>query len=87
MNDNQKPINSYYSKDLSNLINLIFDKNLEKHPSCLDILKMKCVIDKAKALGIFEDIKNSFPVENSDENNDNKEKNRIIKNNIINKIL
>ena len=78
MNYNPKPINSYYSKDLSNLINLIFDKNLEKHPSCLDILKMKCVIDKAKALGIFEDIKNSFPVENSDENNDYKGKNKII---------
>ena len=87
LNDNPKPINSYYSKDLSNLINLIFDKNLEKHPSCLDILKMKCVIDKAKALSIFGDIKNSFPVENSDENNDYKGKNRIIKKNIINKIL
>ena len=84
LNDNPKPINSYYSEDLRNLINLIFDKNLEKRPSCYDILKKKYVIDKAKALGIFEDIKNSFPdIEKADDNNDNKEKNKIIKNNLI----
>ena len=85
LNDNPKPIHSYYSKDLSNLINLIFDKDYKKRPSCLDILKMKFVIDKAKTLGIFEDIKNSFPdVENVVDNVvDNKEKNNKIKNNLI----
>ena len=78
LNDNPKPIHTYYSKDLSDLIKLIFDKNFEKRPSCLDILKMKFVIEKAKSLGIYEDIKSSFPeIENSNENNnnDNKEKN------------
>ena len=68
LNDNPKPIHSYYSKDLSNLINLIFDKDYKKRPSCLDILKMKFVIDKAKSLDIFEDIKSSFPdIENNNE--------------------
>ena len=72
LNDNPKPIHSYYSKDLSNLINLIFDKDFKKRPSCLDILKMKFVIDKAKALDIFEDIKSSFPdIENNFEKVDN----------------
>ena len=68
LNDNPKPIHSYYSKDLSNLLNLIFDKDYKKRPSCLDILKMKFVIDKAKSLDIFEDIKSSFPdIENNNE--------------------
>ena len=84
LNDNPKPINNYYSDDLRNLINLIFDKDYDKRPSCYDILKKKYVIDKAKAFGIFEDIKNSFPdIEKADDNNDNKEKNKIIKNNLI----
>ena len=82
LNDNPKPIYSYYSKDLSDLINLIFVKDFKKRPSCLDILKMKFVIDKAKALGIFDEIKNSFPeVENHVENMDNKNKNDKINNN------
>ena len=84
LNDHPKPINNYYSKDLSVLINLIFDKNYQKRPSCLDILKMKFVIEKAKSLGIYNDIKNSFPeIEKSFENNDNKEKNQKNNNNLI----
>ena len=84
LNDNPKPIHNYYSKELSDLISLIFVKNFEKRPSCLDILKMKFVIEKAKSLGIYEDIKNSFPeIENSIENNDNKERNSKNKNNLI----
>ena len=84
LNDNPKPIHNYYSKELSDLISLIFLKNFEKRPSCLDILKMKFVIEKAKSLGIYEDIKNSFPeIENSIENNDNKERNSKNKNNLI----
>ena len=84
LNDNPKPIHNYYSKELSDLISLIFVKNFEKRPSCLDILKMKFVIEKAKSLGIYEDIKNSFPeIENSIENNENKERNSKNKNNLI----
>ena len=61
LNDNPKPINSYYSKDLSSLVDALFNKDFQKRPSCEEILRMKCVIEKAKSLGIFEDIKNSFP--------------------------
>ena len=82
-----KPIHTYYSKDLSDLIKLIFDKNFEKRPSCLDILKMKFVIEKAKSLGIYEDIKSSFPeIENSNENNNNDNKEKNNKNNNLIKI-
>ena len=61
LNDNPEPINDYYSKDLKDVLNKIFDKDFKNRPSCLDILKMKNVLDKAKNLGIFEDIKSSFP--------------------------
>ena len=61
LNDNPKPINSYYSKELSSLIDSLFNKDFKKLPSCEEILKMNFVIEKAKSLGIFEDIKNSFP--------------------------
>ena len=61
LNSYPEPIYKNYSEDLKNLINIIFNKDFEKRPSCLDILKMKCVIEKAKQLGIYNDIKNSFP--------------------------
>jgi serine/threonine protein kinase len=61
LNDNPKPINSYYSKELNSLIDSLFNKDFKKRPSCEEILKMNFVIEKAKSLGIFEDIKNSFP--------------------------
>ena len=78
LNENPKSINDYYSKDLKHLIKVIFDKDYQKRPSCLDILKMNFVIEKAKSLGIFEDIKNSFPdIENSAAN----DKIKINKNN------
>ena len=84
LNDTPKPIHTYYSKEISNLINLIFVKDYQKRPSCLEILKMKFVIDKAKAFGIFDDIKNSFPeIEKYIKNNDKKEKNNKMKNNLL----
>ena len=87
LNDHPKPIHSYYSKELSILLNMIFNKDYNKRPSCLDILKMKFVLDMAKTLGIFEDIKNSFPdIENVVEANDNKEKINNNKNNNMIKI-
>ena len=80
LNDTPKPIHTYYSKEISNLLNLIFVKDYQKRPSCLEILKMKFVIDKAKTFGIFEDIKNSFPeIDNCGDNIDNKDKNNNIK--------
>ena len=66
LNENPKPINDCYSKELKTIISIIFDKDYQKRPSCVDILKMNFVIEKAKNLGIFADIKNSFPdIENS----------------------
>ena len=66
LNENPKPINDYYSEELKHLIKIIFDKDYQKRPSCLDILKMNYVIEKAKKFGIYEDIKSSFPeIENS----------------------
>ena len=61
LNSYPDPIYHGYSEELKNLINIIFDKDFEKRPSCLDILRMKFVIEKAKHLGIYNDIKSSFP--------------------------
>jgi len=61
LNSNPDPISNRYSKDLKNLVNEIFNKDFNKRPSCLDILRMKNVIEKAKSLGLFNDIKHSFP--------------------------
>ena len=61
LNSSPEPISIRYSKDLKNLVNEIFNKDFKKRPSCLDILRMKNVIEKAKSLGIFNDIKHSFP--------------------------
>jgi len=61
LNSNPEPISNRYSRDLKNLVNEIFNKDFKKRPSCLDILKMKYVIEKAKSLGLFNDIKHSFP--------------------------
>ena len=77
LNENPKPINNYYSKELKNLIHLIFDKDYQKRPSCIDILKMNCVIEKAKNLGIFDDIKRSFPDIESSSVNDKVKINKL----------
>jgi NIMA (never in mitosis gene a)-related kinase len=61
LNDNPKPINTYYSKELSSLIDILFNKDYQKRPSCEEILRMNCVIERAKSLDIFDDIKSSFP--------------------------
>ena len=70
LNSNPEPIRNSYSKDLKNLINVIFNKDFKKRPSCLDILNMKYVIEKAKILGLFNDIKHSFPNIETDNVND-----------------
>ena len=70
LNDNPKPIDNYYSKELRDLISIIFNKDYHKRPSCEQILGMTCVIEKAKKFGIFEDIKNSFPDIESRTSND-----------------
>ena len=61
LNDNPKPIDKYYSKELGSLIDILFNKDYQKRPSCEEILRMNCVLEKAKSLNIFDDIKSSFP--------------------------
>ena len=73
LNENPEPINNYYSKELKEVLNKIFDKDYKNRPSCLDILRMNFVIEKAKSLGVFEDIKKSFP-DIEKQNNKNNQK-------------
>ena len=61
LNKEPKPIQNNYSNELKQLVSKILNKNYRKRPSCLDILKMPFIINKAKELGIFDDIKKSFP--------------------------
>ena len=82
LNENPKPINDYYSKELKHLIKVIFNKDYQKRPSCLDILKLDYVIEKAKHFGIYEDIKNSFPEIEKIENTSSNDKVSINKVNI-----
>ena len=82
LNENPKPINDYYSKELKHLIKIIFNKDYQKRPSCLDILKLDYVIEKAKHFGIYEDIKNSFPEIEKIENTSSNDKVSINKVNI-----
>ena len=79
LNGTQDNIPSFYSDDLKKLVNLILEKKYEKRPSCLEILKMPSVIEKAKNLGLYEDIINSFPeIENSNSNSNNNNNNKKI---------
>jgi len=76
-----QPIGKEYSMELQNIINNIFDKNMEKRPSCFDILTNDIVLNKAKNLGLINEIMKLYP----DYNGFNIYKNNIKNNNIINK--
>ena len=56
-----EPINKDYSENLQKLINIILDKNHLTRPSCSDILNMPFVLEKAKNLGLYENIKCIYP--------------------------
>ena len=56
-----EPIGSNYSKDLQNLINNIFEKKMEKRPSCQDILKNNKIIEKIKKFGLYNIITELYP--------------------------
>ena len=78
LNGTQDNIPSFYSDDLKKLVNIILEKKYEKRPSCLEILKMPFVIDKAKNLGLYKDIINSFPeIENNSNFNSNSNKKAV----------
>ena len=51
-----EPIHSYYSKDLSNLIFELLNKNYEKRPSCIDILKKNYIKNMAKKFGLKNEL-------------------------------
>ena len=56
LNGTPEPIHNYYSKDLSNLVFELLNKNYEKRPSCVDILKKKYIINIAKKLGLKNEL-------------------------------
>ena len=70
LNNKPEPINSYYSKELSNLIFMLLDKNSKSRPSCVEILNNNMVMNKLKEFGLFDYLKKI----NRSRNNSNKEK-------------
>ena len=64
-----KPIGNNYSDDLQNLINNIFEKKMEKRPSCQDILKNRKIIEKAKNLELFNMLVDIYPELKENDNN------------------
>ena len=56
LNRKPDPIDSRYSVDLSNLIDLLLDKKSENRPTCEEILKYK-VLNKVKSFDLYEYIK------------------------------
>ena len=76
-------INQYYSNELRNLIFLLLEKDSQKRPSCIEILKYDFVIDKVKKLGYM-----SYLEELDKEKENIKYKNNYINNvEIPNKII
>ena len=76
-------INQYYSNELRNLIFLLLEKDSQKRPSCIEILKYDYVIDKVKKLGYM-----SYLEELDKEKENIKYKNNFINNvEIPNKII
>jgi len=72
LNNKPEPINSYYSKELSNLVFMLLDKNSKSRPSCVEILNNNMVINKVKEFGLYDYVKKI----NSSRNNSNKNKTR-----------
>ena len=61
LKENPEPIGNDYSSDLQNLIDKIFDKNMEKRPSCFEILTSDIIMNKAKNYGLLEEIEKIYP--------------------------
>ena len=72
LNNKPEPINSYYSKELGNLIFMLLDKNSKSRPSCIEILNNNMVINKIKEFGLIDYVKKI----NKSRNNSNKNKAR-----------
>ena len=55
------PIGNNYSNDLQNIIKDIFQKKIDKRPSCKDLLKKSIIIEKAKKFGLYHMIIDLYP--------------------------
>ena len=61
LKENPEVIGNYYSIELQNIINNIFEKNMEKRPSCFDILTNDIILNKAKNFGLLNEISKLYP--------------------------
>ena len=75
MTKNPEPILACYSTNLQKIVNCILEKKIEKRPNCFDLLNMPIIIEKAKILGLYNEI-----IDVCYENNNNIIKNRKIQN-------
>ena len=66
-----EPISDIYSDDLKKLINLLLDKNHLTRPSCYEILNMSFIVEKAKEIGLYQNIKCLYPELNISKKKDN----------------
>ena len=78
LKEHPEPIGGEFSMELQNLINNIFEKNMEKRPSCFDILTNDIILNKAKNFGLLNEIMKLYP----DYPGFNVNKNNIKNNNI-----
>ena len=56
MEINPEPILACYSANLQKIVNCILEKNIEKRPNCFDLLNMPVITEKAKMLGLYNEI-------------------------------
>ena len=61
LKENPESIGNYYSVELQNIINNIFEKNMEKRPACFDILTNDIIVNKAKNFGLLNEISKLYP--------------------------
>ena len=55
------PIGNNYSSDLQNILYDLFQKSIDKRPSCKDLLKKNIIIEKSKKFGLFHMITELYP--------------------------
>ena len=80
MTANPEPILACYSNNLQKIVNCILEKKIEKRPNCWDLLNMKIISEKAKMLGLYNEIVNICFDEyyfNENNNNINSKNNQI----------
>ena len=58
MTANPEPILACYSNNLQKIVNCILEKKIEKRPNCWDLLNMPIISEKAKMIGLYNEIMN-----------------------------